>query len=148
MKTIETGHLEKQKYHHASHSKFVLKYHFIFVCKYRHKLFMNNESLAEEIKQLFYGIAAKAKFTIDVMEIDPSTPDHIHVLVDAPPTISPKQIASRLKSQSTFHIWKTNEEYLSSFYWKERTFWSDGYFVCTTGDASTETIKKYIERQG
>ncbi len=136
------------KYHHASHSKFVLKYHFIFSCKYRHKLFKDNESLAEEIKRLFHDIAAKSKFTIDVMEIDPTTPDHIHVLVDAPPTMSCKQIASRLKGQSTFHIWKTNEEYLKEFYWKERTFWSDGYFVCTTGDASTATIRKYIERQG
>lgn len=148
MKTLDKeGYPKKSKYHHSSHSKFILKYHFIFACKYRHKLF-TNQHLAEEIKQLFYGIATKSKFVIDVMEIDPDTPDHIHVLVDAPPTISPKQIASRLKGQSTFHIWKTNEEYLKSFYWKERTFWSDGYFVCTTGDASTETIRQYIERQG
>jgi len=28
------------------------------------------------------------------------------------------------------------------------TFWSDGYFVCSTGDANMETIKKYIEEQG
>jgi REP element-mobilizing transposase RayT len=25
---------------------------------------------------------------------------------------------------------------------KEKTFWSDGYFACSTGDASTETINK------
>jgi len=25
---------------------------------------------------------------------------------------------------------------------------SNGYFVCSTGDASMETIKKYIEEQG
>jgi len=31
---------------------------------------------------------------------------------------------------------------------KENTFWSDGYFVCSTGDANMETIKKYIEEQG
>jgi putative transposase len=147
MKT-ETGHPDKQKYHHSSHSKFVLKYHFIFACKYRHKLFKDNPQLAEEVKRLMHSIAIKSGFTINTMEVDPTTPDHIHILVDAPPTLSPKQIASRLKAQSTFHIWKTNEEYLKQFYWKERTLWSDGYFVCTTGDASTETIRKYIERQG
>ena len=27
-------------------------------------------------------------------------------------------------------------------------FWSSGYFVCSTGDASTETIAKYIAEQG
>jgi len=57
-------------------------------------------------------------------------------------------IAHRLKSQSTFHVWKTQDGILQWYFWKERTFWSDGYFVCTTGDASMETIKKYIEEQG
>ena len=93
-------------------------------------------------------IAAKSGFAIDVMEVDPTMPDHIHVLVDAPPTLSPTDIATRLKSQSTFHIWKTHADYLQWLFWKERTFWSDGYFVCTTGDASTETIRTYIEEQG
>ena len=37
---------------------------------------------------------------------------------------------------------------LKKSYWKENTFWSDGYFVCSTGDANMETIKKYIEEQG
>ena len=33
-------------------------------------------------------------------------------------------------------------------FWKEKTFWSDGYFVCSTGNANMEIIKKYIETQG
>jgi putative transposase len=101
--------------------------------------------LAEEIKTLFNNTAAKSGFTIDVMEVDR---DHIHVLVDAPPTLSCSDIATRLKSQSTFHIWKKFAIFLRNHFWKERTFWSDGYFVCTTGDASTETIRQYIEEQG
>ncbi|ELH7179123.1 transposase, partial [Campylobacter coli] len=28
------------------------------------------------------------------------------------------------------------------------TFWSDGYFACSVGEATPETIKKYIENQG
>ncbi|EJI3144877.1 transposase, partial [Campylobacter coli] len=27
-------------------------------------------------------------------------------------------------------------------------FWSDGYFACSVGEATPETIKKYIENQG
>ncbi|EAJ0730349.1 IS200/IS605 family transposase, partial [Campylobacter coli] len=26
--------------------------------------------------------------------------------------------------------------------------WSDGYFACSVGEATPETIKKYIENQG
>jgi REP element-mobilizing transposase RayT len=37
------------------------------------------------------------------------------------------------------HIW-----YLS---WKERTFWSDGYFCCSIENVSQETIRPYIESQ-
>ncbi|WP_193039115.1 transposase, partial [Pseudoalteromonas nigrifaciens] len=28
------------------------------------------------------------------------------------------------------------------------TFWSDGYFVCSVGNASADTIRKYIQNQG
>jgi putative transposase len=135
---------QEDKYHHASHSKYLLKYHFVFACKYRKKL-LRHQNIADEIKLLFIDIAYKSGFAIDVMEVDD---DHIHVLVDAPTTLSATSIATRLKGQSTFHIWKKFANFLSHHFWKEKTFWSDGYFVCTTGDASTETIKKYIEEQG
>jgi putative transposase len=32
--------------------------------------------------------------------------------------------------------------------WKEKTFWIDGYFVCSIGEASPETIRNYIINQG
>lgn len=32
--------------------------------------------------------------------------------------------------------------------WKEHSFWSDSYFVCSIGEANTDTIRKYIENQG
>jgi REP element-mobilizing transposase RayT len=40
------------------------------------------------------------------------------------------------------------EKELKKHFWKERTFWSDGYFCCTIGNASQETIRQYIESQG
>jgi REP element-mobilizing transposase RayT len=45
-------------------------------------------------------------------------------------------------------VWKQFPEVLGKHFWKERTFWTDGYFVSTTGQASEETIRKYIENQG
>jgi len=49
-----------------------------------------------------------------------------------------------------YHTNKHNKhnKYLSvirRFIWYPKTkFWSEGFFTCTTGDASEETIKKYI----
>lgn len=28
------------------------------------------------------------------------------------------------------------------------SFWSDGYFVCSIGEANPDTIRNYIENQG
>jgi putative transposase len=81
----------------------------------------------------------------EVMETDK---DHIHLLLDMEPTVAPVSIVNRLKSISTNRIWKRHEAYLKGHFWKERTFWSDGYFVCSTGNASMETIRAYIESQG
>ena len=36
---------------------------------------------------------------------------------------------------------------LAKFFWKEKTFWSDGYFSCSIGNVSKETIEKYIQNQ-
>jgi putative transposase len=41
-----------------------------------------------------------------------------------------------------------NYIYLTEHFWKEKTFCSDGYFACSIGNISKETIQKYIESQG
>ena len=37
---------------------------------------------------------------------------------------------------------------LTKQFWKEHTFWGDGYFVCSIGEANPTTVRKYIENQG
>jgi len=73
--------------------------------------------------------------------------DHVHLLIESPPKLSPLQISRRLKQESTYQIWKSYPE-LSKYFWKEKTFWSDGYFCCSIGNASLATIKQYIASQG
>lgn len=96
----------QKEYHHTAHSKYLLHY------KYRRKILKHKE-VDDEIKRLFYEIAEKSGFTIDTLETDK---DHIHILVDAPPTLSPTSIATRLKSQSTFHVWKTCDSILQWYF--------------------------------
>ena len=69
-------------------------------------------------------------------------------MVDIEPKVSALELAHQIKQISTFRIHKKYKEELKKYFWKENTFWSDGYFVCSTGDASTATIQKYIEEQG
>jgi putative transposase len=133
----------KDKYHHASHSKYMIKLHFVFAIKYRKKLL--KDVIDADMKQILFEIAEQKGFNIDTMQSDI---DHIHILVDIPPTKSAFDIVNSLKSISTFRIYKKHRVELKKHFWAENTFWSNGYFVCSTGDASTETIRKYIEEQG
>ncbi len=67
---------------------------------------------------------------------------------DVMPTDSITKIVNRLKQHTTWRIWKTHHKKLSYYYWKEHTFWSDGYFAASIGEVSQSTIEHYIENQG
>jgi putative transposase len=118
--------------------------HLIFVTKYRKKLLIK---YGDEIKQILSDIAEEKDFEIIEMEVDK---DHVHLLVSYNPTQSILDIVRLLKQISTYQIWRKNNNhlYLSKQFWKEKTFWSDGYFACSIGNVSKETIEKYIQSQG
>lgn len=125
-----------------SSCKFLLQYHFIFVCKYRRKVL---NPIRTEILSIMESISRKYDFKIHTQEIDN---DHIHLLIETIPRVSPSQICRVLKQESTIHLWKTHSTYLSKFYWGEKTLWSDGWFCSTIGNVSEETLRHYIETQG
>jgi putative transposase len=97
------------------------------------------------MKQIILDIPKISNLTIGVMETDK---DHIHMLLNIIPTHSVSSIVNRIKSISTNRIWKLHWSILKRNFWKENTFWSDGYFVCSIREANPDTIKKYIENQG
>lgn len=117
-------------------------YNFIFVCKYRKKLLVK---LGDDIKQYMYDISKQYDFTIIEMEVDK---DHIHLMIESEHKLSPLMICRVLKQQSTYRIWKYHRTYLQKHFWKENTFWTDGYFVSSIGEVSSKTLSKYIKNQG
>jgi len=90
-------------------------------------------------------VCNKNDVSIDMMNTDKN---HIHLLVDVPPTLSPTSLVQYLKQETTYNIWKNHSNELKKHFWKKSIFWSDGYFVCSTGDVSTQTILEYIKNQG
>ena len=87
------------------------------------------------------------KYDFEIKQLN-SHLDHIHFLISYKPAISISQIVRVLKQESTILIWKSFGYMLQNHLWKENTFWSDGYFVASIGNASEATIEKYIENQG
>jgi putative transposase len=120
-----------------------LQFHLIFVVKYRKKLLIK---YGEKMKELLMDSANQSnKFQINTIEVDK---DHVHMIIEMNPTETISNIVKRLKSYSTFHIWKYDEDNLSHQFWKNKMFWSKSYFVRSIGDIDYETVERYIEQQG
>ena len=132
------------KYRSKGHCKFLLRYHLILVCKYRLKL-MSANSIFSDIKKLSEQIAKE--HNVDIWYLG-SDKDHIHYMIEVEPNTNLANFVKTLKSYTTYHIWKKYPNYLRKCFWKERTFWSCGYFIASIGEVSSDTLKEYIENQG
>ena len=131
-------------YKSGSHNKYLLQYHLIFVCKYRRNL-LSSPNIASDIKRLSIEYCQKHNVVIHYMETDK---DHIHYMIETEPTMSVSRIVNLMKSYTTHHIWERYPNYLRKHFWKEHTFWTDGYFVWSVGNVSEKMLKRYIENQG
>lgn len=118
-----------------NHSKHLLMVHLIFSCKYRKKLLIK---YGNEIKQILYDVAEEKDLNIIEMEVDK---DHIHILVQYPPTKSVLDIVRLFKQISTYKIWRQNNNHihLKKQFWLEKTFWGDGYFACSRNNRKIYT---------
>ena len=129
-------------YYRGSHCKYKLTMHTVLVTKYRRKLLYGK--LDNDLKKIICELANENDWHIQILETDG---DHIHILLDYKQYESVSDVVKILKQQSTYRIWQLHPE-LKRNYWKRNIFWSGGYFACSIGDASNETIRKYIEEQG
>lgn len=127
----------------TNHSKHYLKAHIIIVCKYRKQLLVGK--LKQDMHNILQNIISNSDFSVEVYESDI---DHYHFLIRYIPRLSISQIVRRLKQQSTKLIWQLHSNILCKEFWHKQTFWSDGYFVCSIGEASPNTIREYILSQG
>ena len=140
---------DQEIYSRRNHSKYNIKYHLIFSTKYRRKCL--TPDITKIIKKSFLDaqLASCRKWEILEVEVDKEKLDHIHLLINSSPVIAPYEIIHDLKQRSTYNVW--HSEYFSTmkkFYWKRHHLWTRGYFCCSIGNCSEETIRKYIETQG
>lgn len=106
---------------------------------------MSENNISSDIKKLSEEIASRHGVNIWYVESDK---DHIHYMIETTPNTNLANFVKTLKSYTTYHIWRKYPAYLSKCFWKEKTFWSDGYFIASIGEVSAATLKEYIENQG
>lgn len=124
-----------------SHSVFLLNYHLILVVKYRKEVF--NDIVSERARSIFENIAPNYK--IEIIEWNHDK-DHIHILFKAHPKTQISKFINAYKSASSRLI-KKEFPSIKKQLWQDK-FWSQSFCLLTTGGASLEVVKQYIESQG
>tara|TARA_B110001454_G_scaffold127216_1_gene118646 strand:+ start:248 stop:643 length:396 start_codon:yes stop_codon:yes gene_type:complete len=130
------------EYQTNSHCKHLIALYLILVVKFRKQLLQGE--VGDFVKLKIIEIASRSEFDVEEIEVDK---DHIHILLTISPTICAASYIRRIKQSTTQSLWG-KFAWLKKQFWREKTFWSDGYFVCSVGNASEETVRKYIQEQG
>ena len=73
------------------------------------------------------------------------SPDHIHLLLAAPPILTPAKLAQYIKGRSS-RLLQAEFPELRKQYWGQH-MWARAYFCATGGAVDEATIKAYIENQ-
>ena len=135
------GGKKMAQYRVGSQTVYDIKYHFVWITKYRYKVLQGNVAirLRELLRQ---GCEAKG---LEIVRGSISK-DHVHLLLSCPTTLSPSQIAQYLKGRSS-HLLQDEFPELKKRYWGQH-MWARGYFCGTVGTVDEETIRQYIENQG
>jgi putative transposase len=84
--------------------------------------------------------AAAHGMTFHAVEV---MPDHVHLFVEADPTLCVAEIVNRLKGRTSRVLGDEFPSLRSSL----PTLWSRRYFAATTGHVAPETIRRCIDAQ-
>ena len=129
-----------REYKSSGHAIYDIQYHLCWCTKYRYPI------LRGEIGVRCRDLLRQIAMARDVVIVRGSlAPDHIHMLVAAPPPISVSHLVQYLKGRSS-RILQMEYEVLRKRYWGQH-MWARGYFCSTVGTVTDEAIKKYIEGQ-
>lgn len=95
------------------HAQYRLEYHLVLVTKYR------KPCITEEMFQYLKAetIRILKLNEVDLLEMN-YEPDHIHLLISAPPQVQLSRIINSYKSATSRLVRKRFADYLARYYWK------------------------------
>ena len=126
-------------YAHQGHTVTELRYHFVWVTKYRYPVLRGEIGL--RAREMIRQVCEAREITILKGVV---SRDHVHVYVSAPPHLAPAQMMQWIKGRSSRRLQEEFAE-LRRRYWGQH-LWARGYFCATSGAVTDEIIREYIER--
>ena len=127
-------------YRRGSHSIYDLKYHVVFCTKYRYRILTGEVS--QRTRELMREIC-NANY-VDIISGSIS-PDHVHLLLSIPPSISLSKMLQYLKGKTGRKL-LMEYSHLRKRYWGQH-LWARGYFAVTVGNVNEVEVQKYLEEQ-
>ncbi len=95
-----------------SHHVYRVMYHFVWIPKYRHKIF--SEPYSTTLKNLIKKICYDYELDLEELEIPE---DHIHMIVKSRPKMSPSKIMQIIKSISAREFFEIYPEIKKKYFW-------------------------------
>ena len=129
-----------ENYRISSHARFDLKYHFVWITKYR-KPVMRGE-VAIRARELIREICQANEIEILRGHV---AKDHVHLFVSAPPDMSPSKIMQAIKGKTSRKL-MMEFSHISKMFWG-RHLWARGFFVASSGNVTDEVVMEYIRLQ-
>ena len=127
-------------YRTGPHSRFDLKYHFVWITKYRRGVL--GGEVGVRLRDLVREICRT--YEIEILQGSISR-DHVHVLLSCPPNLSPSKIMQLIKGKTSRKL-LMEFRHLQKMFWG-RHLWARGYFVAFSGNVTDEAIMEYIRQQ-
>ncbi|MCC6442117.1 MAG: IS200/IS605 family transposase [Armatimonadetes bacterium] len=126
-----------QTYKHKETSVYLCNYHLIFCPKRRRKILVG--VVRDRLEQIIRETALEIDCEVIALEI---MPDHVHLLISAPPSLAPHQVVGRLKGKSARLF---RQEF--PLFKRMPSLWTRSCFCSTAGHVASETIQRYIGSQ-
>lgn len=113
-------------------------YHVVWCPKYRRKVI--GGKVDERLKEIIREVCAERNAPIEAIE---TMPDQVHLLVVVDPQYGIHRLVKQIKGRSS-RLLRQEFPHLKS---RMPTLWTNSYFVATTGGATLEVVKRYVENQ-
>ena len=131
----------KYKLDRSAHSVYSLHYHLVIVVKYRRKA-LYDEVIRERLKQIIWSLVDD--LGIEILAQEPAE-NHLHILFKAAPKTNLVNVVNVIKGVTSRRL-RSEFPKTKQFLWDD-SFWSDSYFVATTGQVSLDILMQYVESQ-
>ncbi len=129
-----------EHYRTSAHTRFDLKYHFVWITKYRKAILGGPVGL--RLRELVVEVCKTNDVEILQGHI---AKEHVHLLVSVPPHLAPSKLMQYIKGQTSRKL-AMEFKHIQKAFWG-RHIWARGYFVASSGNVTDEVIREYIRLQ-